>query len=305
MEPPFVGPTYNLESRPSGVQRTINMCPVPQEPGNERTRWVFEDVPGLRQAVEDSAWLGSQAMYLFHFQIADPNEFADSSTAIDQTGASWAHAADISTNLEGGNFKFGLFSFYGGVERSISATSFSRNGKSFTAFDGWIYIDSIVTDPDTTYRPPVVTIQTKRISGTDGSNIVVDMQFSTDALGLVTDSKISFYPQDDSTTPAQKTNLPVDEWFHVRANLYFDSDADQGTMRLWVNGVLADGIVVDMTDNSVNSMGTLGPSIIIGPTYELGAQHVVLLDEAYGVMGTTINEDGLAFTPPTAEWPNP
>lgn len=44
---PFVGPSYQLESREAGVQRTINMVPVPQEPGNERTKWTFKDVPGL------------------------------------------------------------------------------------------------------------------------------------------------------------------------------------------------------------------------------------------------------------------
>lgn len=47
MEIPFISGSYNLESRPSGVQRTINMVPVPEEPGNERTAWVFKDVPGL------------------------------------------------------------------------------------------------------------------------------------------------------------------------------------------------------------------------------------------------------------------
>lgn len=44
---PFVGPSYNLTSRPASVQRTINLIPVPQEPGNERTAWVFKDAPGL------------------------------------------------------------------------------------------------------------------------------------------------------------------------------------------------------------------------------------------------------------------
>lgn len=44
---PLVGPSYNLESRPASVQRTINMMPVPLEPGNERTAWVLKDVPGL------------------------------------------------------------------------------------------------------------------------------------------------------------------------------------------------------------------------------------------------------------------
>jgi hypothetical protein len=60
---PFVGPSYNLESRPASVQRTINLVPVPQEPGNERTSWVFKDAPGL-VLVQDFAgggpgdWLG-------------------------------------------------------------------------------------------------------------------------------------------------------------------------------------------------------------------------------------------------------
>lgn len=44
---PFVGPSYNLRRRPLSVQRTINLMPVPQEPGNERSGWVFKDCPGL------------------------------------------------------------------------------------------------------------------------------------------------------------------------------------------------------------------------------------------------------------------
>lgn len=47
MDTPFVGPSYNLESRAASVQRTVNMVPVPLEPGNERSEWTFEDVPGL------------------------------------------------------------------------------------------------------------------------------------------------------------------------------------------------------------------------------------------------------------------
>lgn len=43
----FVGPSYNLDSRPASVQRTVNMMPVPIEPGNERAGWVLKDVPGL------------------------------------------------------------------------------------------------------------------------------------------------------------------------------------------------------------------------------------------------------------------
>lgn len=47
MQAPFIGPSYNLLDRQASVQRTVNMVPVPLEPGNERTGWEFEDVPGL------------------------------------------------------------------------------------------------------------------------------------------------------------------------------------------------------------------------------------------------------------------
>jgi hypothetical protein len=60
---PFVGPSYNLESRPASVQRTINLVPVPQEPGNERTAWVFKDVPGL-VLVQDFAGGGGPGNWL-------------------------------------------------------------------------------------------------------------------------------------------------------------------------------------------------------------------------------------------------
>lgn len=49
---PFVGPSYQLDSRSASVQRTINLVPVPIEPGNETTGWVFKDLPGLTVFVE-------------------------------------------------------------------------------------------------------------------------------------------------------------------------------------------------------------------------------------------------------------
>lgn len=47
MNPPFIGPSYNLPRRMASIQRTVNLIPVPLEAGNERTTWVFRDVPGL------------------------------------------------------------------------------------------------------------------------------------------------------------------------------------------------------------------------------------------------------------------
>jgi hypothetical protein len=51
---PIVGPSYNLNSRPASVQRTINMMPVPLEPGNERTAWVMKDTPGLASFLQNA-----------------------------------------------------------------------------------------------------------------------------------------------------------------------------------------------------------------------------------------------------------
>lgn len=48
---PWVGPSYSLASKPGSVQRTVNMTPVPIEPGNERVGWVFKDVPGLVKVI--------------------------------------------------------------------------------------------------------------------------------------------------------------------------------------------------------------------------------------------------------------
>lgn len=82
---PFIGPTYNLDSRPASVQRTINLIPYPQEPGNERTRWVFKDVPGL---VAYAPYVGPSVISLLHFDGTD-----GSATVIDEVATNtWAIA---------------------------------------------------------------------------------------------------------------------------------------------------------------------------------------------------------------------
>lgn len=44
---PLIGPSYNLRNKRASLQRTVNLIPVPIEAGNERSAWVFRDVPGL------------------------------------------------------------------------------------------------------------------------------------------------------------------------------------------------------------------------------------------------------------------
>lgn len=47
MPVPFIGPSYNLDSRAASTQRTVNMYPVPVEPGNETAGVTLKDIPGL------------------------------------------------------------------------------------------------------------------------------------------------------------------------------------------------------------------------------------------------------------------
>lgn len=56
MNVPFVGPSYNLNSRQASVQRTVNLVPKLIEPGTERARWAFSDVPGLSAFGGGSGW---------------------------------------------------------------------------------------------------------------------------------------------------------------------------------------------------------------------------------------------------------
>lgn len=64
----LIGPSYNLDSRPASVQRTVNMMPVPLEPGNERTAWVLQDVPGL-SILEEPPLVYPTDGLLSHFEI--------------------------------------------------------------------------------------------------------------------------------------------------------------------------------------------------------------------------------------------
>lgn len=85
---PFVGPSYNLDSRPSGVQRTINLIPVPEEPGNERTSWVFKDVPGLtafNQGTNDPFFANVMALWHFNGDFVDSSSFNRVGTLNDAT----------------------------------------------------------------------------------------------------------------------------------------------------------------------------------------------------------------------------
>ena len=72
MDTPFIGPSYSLSSRPASVQRTVNMMPIPLEPGNERAGWVFKDVPGLVVTDQNPPPVPSDLILLMHMDSEGP-----------------------------------------------------------------------------------------------------------------------------------------------------------------------------------------------------------------------------------------
>lgn len=110
----FIGPSYDLESRPASVQRTVNLVPVPLEPGNERSGWVFRDVPGLVNAVEDFAGPPPPAPVLASQTVANLG-FA----------TSWSITAP--SGVAAGNLLLVLVSTYaGGQTPATTSTGWTR-----------------------------------------------------------------------------------------------------------------------------------------------------------------------------------
>lgn len=109
---PFVGPSYNLDSRPASVQRTINIVPYPQEPGNERTKWVFKDVPGL---VETGVTLASPTIAISGETkaAADDETFTATVTRFGATSgtstATWTATGDTYDGVSGFQGPGGVF----------------------------------------------------------------------------------------------------------------------------------------------------------------------------------------------------
>lgn len=92
---PFVGPSYPLSSRYGSVARTINLMPVPLEPGNERVGWALKDVEGLGRVDRTiiippapSAWnpldlISGQSVLPPGFALTEANRVGTRQTATD------------------------------------------------------------------------------------------------------------------------------------------------------------------------------------------------------------------------------
>jgi len=282
----FVGPTYPLKSKPASVQQTVNMYPVPIEPGNERTDWVFKDMPGLVEA----ATFGPTDTFLFLLHFTESagaegvSEFAGGTTAVDQTGATWASVdGEDSGTTASPAPKFGAFAF----------------GASSGASVVWLR-DAAQADP----APDTVAIGTNTALTIDawvyrgpGASGGFQVRVGAAYPDLFVLNLDEFDTQAQMWSAGVFLNDPAgpiaeSQWTHVRMTYTGD------VLRLFVGGVLV-----------VSSASTPGLLAAIDPieTMQFTIENFYgagfLCDEVTAFLGTTASTAN--FTPPTAPWPNP
>jgi hypothetical protein len=278
MQTPFIGPSYNLESRPASVQRTINLIPVPLEPGNERAPWVLKDVPGLATFFELPT-----ALLLLHMDGPDGSgDFIDNSInafTITSLGA----AITTSTSVFGG----ASGTFDGTNDRLLTpATSlFDPNSVDFT-------IDArvrLTNNSNLTY--PIISQQ-------EGGTANGWMLF---LVGV--DHRLAFAsgPGASQIYTATSGGVVVDTWTAVSVS------KEGSTIRLY-----QDGAIVGSFTYVPGSISLTGQNVMVG--FGLGGNgtiweapefrwHQGQLDELRYVTGTALYT-GDSYVLATTEFPN-
>jgi hypothetical protein len=262
----LIGPSYSLESRPASVQRTVNMIPVPLEPGNERAGFVFKDVPGLVDAV--SAWepspeaapdpLFAQVLVLLMGEGANGSTiFTDSSTYARSVTVGGGSPA-IST----AEFKFGSASIYGGTS-SLAQLLFSRSGAEW-AQDNWSWDAWVRRAADTNYL------------GLFYHNANLYIKVGTPSI-----DGVSYRPivsLNGATVLTASSSVPLNQWTHVA--LTVEKSGATYTLRLFINGVLeasvtsASGVSSLASNPSNNSIGRSNASGFPGLNCYLDAYRI-------------------------------
>jgi hypothetical protein len=149
----LIGPSYNLESRPASVQRTVNMVPVPLEAGNERTAFVFKDVPGLVNGIGEAGWEEAPA--------TESNIVFKTQTALASNGGLSAL----------GEFPWPETSADGDLGVLVV---FAEPARTITASAGWTEIDTFVCTNGTGGGARCTTFAREKISGDTGVVASID-----------------------------------------------------------------------------------------------------------------------------------
>jgi hypothetical protein len=303
VEIPFVGPTYNLETREAAVQRTINMEPLPQEPGNERTAWVFQDVPGLVLATDFPAVATETVLFLFHMIGDEPTsegaaEFVGPGQAFDQTGANW-DATNVGSEIFS-SFPYPKFGVAGLLDasgvmwvRDDSPTNpevpgeFSTVGKTTLQISTWIFVQANSTVP-----PVLLEISVGKFAYPFGSSTLI-LRVTGD--GDVFQAQVAWQPSDFGEQSSNPASVPTYGWVNLVLSYY--KIGEFANVELYIDGVFSGGL------SEVDLSGVLEDMNPINDMFIQMAGPGVYIDEARSTLGgTAIFSD---FTPPVAPWPNP
>jgi hypothetical protein len=286
----FVGPTYPLVSKPASVQRTIGMYPVPIEPGNERTSWVFKDFPGL---VEVEPFAATEiVLFLFHMtETATAEGIAEfiggPTSALDQTGATWT--SDSTDWVLLATFPYPVFGLFllGGTgditwSRDAPQTDpeipddYSTSAVSTLQIDGWFYVQS---------GSVAVNDRTSLAVGTFAYPLIAEFDL------LVNDEFDALARFDDGSTSVEVFSadpIPTNIWVHLR--LLYTGTA----LVLFVDGTL-----------SAQTAAT-GLLELVNPINRMEMRQVgsaIYLEDCRASIGGSASAAN--FTPPVAPWPNP
>jgi hypothetical protein len=293
---PLTGPSYDLLSRPASVQRTVNLMPVPIEPGNERVGWVLKDVPGLTEFEALQPPEGLNFILLSNFEAPDSNtDVTDESvTGNDPVVYSDTHV-ELQTRITANQPKFGsqswevnyqvTTSFANRVLVYESDEAYAIEGAFTLAY--WVWPDGIFSQA----MPDVICAG----DSPDG-DIPPDISFGM----ILVDGEPYAYLNDGAYTAATSGLTPAlvnaGAWNHVE-----QSRDDAGVMRCFLNGVK----VVEQAGLS----GTLtARNIIVG-----GYKKTTILPNVYSGGGGPKFYDSIAiidglclhtddFTPPTVPY---
>ncbi len=296
---PFIGPSYNLDSRPASVQRTVNMMPVPNEPGNERAGWTFKDVPGLVKVntvlVPDPPPSTVILRLPFDTDYLDKSTYHHAHTRYTLTGPDEPLAALQSINLKYGT---GAYRAEGGyTSGTANAIQTYANGpeceltSDFT-IQMWLYLS---------------TTFTTRICSISSAGVVAGFGLSATHAGEWgiafnnAYSRFVFYDGVSAETFVSFGSIfPNEAWFHIAVV------RESGIIKTYLNGVHS--AVSECTLNVPGSIGGVYPIALGGSRTSSTASFDMMQSFSAGdprhsyiddVMISAQAEYTADFTPPT------
>jgi hypothetical protein len=226
---PFLGPSYALDSRPASVQRTVNLIPVPLEPGNERTRWVFKDVPGLTAITTTSPPPLLDYLWLLHFD----------NTLDDETETTTFEADNVTSDGGANSFTYTTDSKFGAAAGRFPGTNNHIRSATWTSLqlatfdwqlEGWLRPRDVASD----IAGPVINTGSLQIGGNVIGPGAQAGQFDLELLdtGLYRLKYATAIGNSTASTVGSPTALVLDTWNH------FAICSDSTSLRLYSNGTL-------------------------------------------------------------------